>query len=117
MSKTYIELNGPELKAKINMDSTLPDGTESHAYAQLITELIDNAATDFWMKHPAELEPDDFYALILSAIARSYAFMHPVEVADSAHNLLIEYIDYLHKNGQLDELVTNKFEDDGESDE
>ena len=37
MSEAHITLNGPELKAEIKMVSTLPDGTESHAYAQLIT--------------------------------------------------------------------------------
>jgi len=112
MKESHIDLNSEEFKAEIKVFSTWPDGTESHAYAQLITELIDNAATDFWEKHPRELQPDDFYATILNAIARCYAFMAPDDVADSARNLLIEYIDHLHKNGQLDALVTNEFEDD-----
>lgn len=110
MTRMNYEINSPEIKAKIEIDSTLPDRGESHLYTQLLTEMIEESPTNFWQHDKKELQPQEFHGLVLAALIRSYAVDWPHDPLP-AHEMLTFLVQDVKE--YLQEIVPH-FDDDDE---
>jgi hypothetical protein len=67
----------------------------SHLLKDAIVQLITSADVGFWMKHSDEVQPDEFWAAILSAVADSYRADHPFPDGRTDAELIRELLEQL----------------------
>lgn len=86
VSEWGFEVAGNNFRAKIEVASGAPDPGywHSHQYIALLERLIAQADTGAWEGSPAEVQPPEFYARLLAALARHYQVDLPVQPASSA---------------------------------
>ncbi len=81
---------------------------QSFLLLDAITNLVEGADTGGWEKHPEELQPDEFYNGVLTAIAIHFVLdgiPHPPNF--SAYDALKMLIEDLHVEGYLGKQLTD----------
>lgn len=111
MTDAKYEFISPELQAKIELSSTLPDTGESQLYTQLITHLIEEAPTSFWQKSQKELQPYEFHGQILAALLRSYSVDFDHDHQYPAHEMLQFLVDEV-KAEFLQQMLPPPYDED-----
>ena len=67
------------LQLYFGSESSIESPFQSHLLKDAIVSLIDGADLGLWVKEKKELQPEDFWAAILKAVAASYRFEIPHE--------------------------------------
>lgn len=101
VSEWGLEISGDNFRAKIEIASGEPDPGfwHSHQYTMLLESLIERAGTGKWEGSPVEVQPGEFYARMLAAIARHYRVSLPVppdSVLETLQMLLDEVQDQIN---------------------
>jgi hypothetical protein len=81
VSEWSIEVGAVNFRAKIQVASAEPDSGYWHSrqYTALLERLIAQADTGAWEGSPAEVQPPEFYARLLAALARHYRVDLPAQ--------------------------------------
>lgn len=105
MAYIKTESKGQEIHVRIEAES---DGAvvtphSSHLFKDAMGHLIEKAPIDYWGKDDGELKPEEFWAAMLGAVARSYAANLDTSLAENAGNpaILRELIDWLEREEYL----------------
>ena len=98
---------GPDISIhmKIKVNSSTGSYFKSDIYTRAIMHLIEAADTDLWQKNDAELQPDEFYAGILGAVARHYAAEGLLPKGTTLEKAIEILLGDLRFNNRLQDLV------------
>jgi len=105
MAFLKMESNGEEIhiQLEIESDGAVETPFESHLFKDALVHLIEEAPVDFWMKDDGELKPEEFWAAMLGAVARSHRASLDVPPEENIGNatLLRELIEWLEREEYL----------------
>lgn len=85
------------VQLEIESDGAVETDFNSHLFKDALVSLIEEAPVDFWIKDEDELKPEEFWASILGAVARSYRAAQDTPFDDDVTNaaVLREIVDCL----------------------
>lgn len=105
MAHMKMESHGEEvhIQLEISSDGAVETHFNSHLLKDALALLIEEAPVDFWMKDDGELKPEEFWAAMLGAVARSHiaSLDVPPDEATSNATVLRELIDWLDREEYL----------------
>jgi len=82
---------------------------QSFLLLDAIANLIEGADTGGWQNHPQELQPDEFYNGVLSAVASLVAHDDYTPLPNlTSYDVLKTLIDHLHGLGYLKKQLTDE---------
>lgn len=107
MQEVNIHSQGESIEIEMNIKANLPvdDAYTSDVVTKAIVHLIEEMDTHLWDKDAKELQADEFYAAILTAVARHYAVDDPMERQQPAYQWLDELIKNLRENKHLHQVI------------
>lgn len=107
MQEVSIHSRGDNIEIEMSIKANLPvdDAYTSDVITKALVHLIEEMDTHFWDKDAKELQADEFYTAILTAVARHYSVDDPMEREQPAYQWLEELITNLRDSKYLNQVI------------